>query len=136
MLKFLKNTQIRLLFSGSLFTGAFIWMAITSYDVNEQEIQVFAIFSVLLLILMIGAGSVLAVFLFLIRRRSKKGGLLGEIETIERETAKMSAETAAPIDSKGNTKGNANGNSNGNANGTNKDNTGANTGVAGEKTQG
>ena len=92
MLKFLKNTQVRLLFSGSLFTGAFIWMAVTSYDVDEQEIKVFAVFSVLLLLLMVGAGLVLALILFLIRRRRGSDGLLGEIETIERETATKAAE--------------------------------------------
>ncbi len=91
MLKFLKNSQIRLLFSGTFFTVAFIWMAMTAYDVDKQEIQVFAVFSVLLLGLMVVAGLLLAIVLFLFKRGRNRDGLLGKIETIEQETANAAA---------------------------------------------
>jgi hypothetical protein len=88
LLSFLRNSQVRLLFSASLFTGAFIWMAVTAYNVDRAEIQVFAIMSLITLGIIIAAGAVFALLLFLLRRGRSKDGLLAEIENIERETAK------------------------------------------------
>ena len=87
MFKFLRNSQVRLLFSASLFTGAFIWMAITAYDVDSEEIKVFLIMSFIVLGVLIAAGSAFAVVLFFLRKLKRSDGLLAEIETIEKETA-------------------------------------------------
>lgn len=75
---------------------AFVWMAVTAYDVDKQEIQVFAIFSVILLALAIVAGLVFSIVLFLIRRGRDSEGLLGKIETIERETANQTEANMPP----------------------------------------
>lgn len=83
------------MFSGSLFTAAFIWMAITAYDVDEQEIKVFLVMSFLVLGVLIAAGSLFALVLFGLRKlRKSDDGLLAKIETIEKETQKT-----APKDS-------------------------------------
>ena len=73
-----KNSQIRLLISGTLFAVAFVWMAISSYDVDDEVIRVFLIMSVILV-----AGLILSGFLFslLIRvLRPKDRGFLDELE--------------------------------------------------------
>jgi hypothetical protein len=88
LLKFLRNSQVRILFSGSLFTAAFIWMAVTAYDVDEQEIKVFLAMSFVVLGVLIAAGSLFAVVIFAVRRlRRSDDGLLAKIEAIEKETA-------------------------------------------------
>ena len=89
LLKFLKNSQVRLLFSASLFTGAFVWMAVTAYDVNVEEIKVFLVMSVIVLGVVISAGLLFALIISLLRRARGSDGLLAEIEKIEKETAKQ-----------------------------------------------
>ncbi|MFT5013089.1 MAG: hypothetical protein ACJAX5_003427 [Patiriisocius sp.] len=69
---------------------AFIWMAISAYDVDKQEVIVFAVFSLLLLGAMVAAGLVFSIILFLIRRTTRRKGLLGKIESIEKEVAEES----------------------------------------------
>ncbi|MBV1878066.1 MAG: hypothetical protein KUG79_10535 [Pseudomonadales bacterium] len=81
ILKILKNAQVRILFSGSLFTVAFIWMAVTSYNVDKAEIKVFLIFSLLFVVGIIICGLLSSIFIGLFRR--KKGGLLAKIEAEE-----------------------------------------------------
>lgn len=71
---------------------AFIWMAITAYDVDKDEIVVFAWLSLLLIVLLIGAGLVVSFLLWFVRRSRNKDGLLGKIETIEKETADIKPE--------------------------------------------
>lgn len=62
-------------------------MAVTAYDVDEQEIKVFLVMSFLVLGVLIAAGSVFALLLFAWRKtRQPDNGLLAKIETIERET--------------------------------------------------
>lgn len=61
-------------------------MAIYAYDVNQEEIQVFLIMSLIVLGVMIAAGSVLALMIFAFRKTRNSGGLLAEIENIEKET--------------------------------------------------
>jgi len=76
--RFLKNSQLRLLFSGSLFTVAFVWMAVSSYDVDQEEIRVFLIMSFILV-----AGLIISGFFFslLIRLFSRdRGDLLGNLK--------------------------------------------------------
>ena len=85
MLKFLTQPHVRLLLTGSLFMVAFVWMAISAYDVDKAEIKVFAIFSLMLLGAMVAAGLVFSLVLFLIRKRANRGGLLGKIAAIEKE---------------------------------------------------
>jgi hypothetical protein len=100
LLKFLRNSQVRILFSGSLFTAAFIWMAVTAYDVDEQEIKVFLAMSFVVLGVLIAAGSLFAVVIFAVRRlRRSDDGLLAKIEAIEKETA-ADAKSAQDPDSK------------------------------------
>lgn len=69
---------------------AFIWMAISSYDVDKEEVKVFAVMSLLLLGAMVAAGLVFSIILFLIRRMTRRQGLLGKIESIEKQVAKES----------------------------------------------
>ena len=69
-------------------------MAVTAYDVDKAEIQVFAIMSLIVLGIVIAAGSVFALLLFAIRKGRNKDGLLAEIENIERETAKEPSKEA------------------------------------------
>lgn len=66
---------------------AFIWMAITAYDVDSEEIIVFAWLSVILLGILIVAGLIVSFVLWFIRKSRNKEGLLGKIESIEKETA-------------------------------------------------
>lgn len=100
LLKFLRNSQVRILFSGSLFTAAFIWMAVTAYDVDEQEIKVFLAMSFVVLGVLIAAGSLFAVVIFAVRRlRRSDDGLLAKIEAIEKEAA-VDAKSAQGADSK------------------------------------
>ena len=80
---------------------AFIWMAISAYDVDKEEVKVFAMFSLLLLGAMIAAGLVFSVILFIIRRTTRREGLLGKIESIEKEAARES-EAKSKSDSKNN----------------------------------
>ncbi len=66
-------------------------MAVTAYNVDEQEIKVFLVMSFLVLGVLIAAGSLFALVLFAIRRsRQPDNGLLAKIETIERETEQAS----------------------------------------------
>ena len=85
MLKFLTQPHVRLLLTGSLFMVAFVWMAISAYDVDKAEIKVFAIFSLMLLGAMVAAGLVFSLVIFLIRKRANRGGLLGKMAAIEKE---------------------------------------------------
>ncbi|MBL4682004.1 MAG: hypothetical protein JKY88_14945 [Pseudomonadales bacterium] len=79
----LRNSHIRLLFTGSFFAVAFVAMAIVSYGVDVEEIKVFLIFS-----FMFVAGIMIVGFLFsfLLRVYRKLfppgvgGGLLEKIE--------------------------------------------------------
>lgn len=84
------------MFSASLFTGAFIWMAITAYDVDSEEIKVFLVMSFLVLGVVIVAGLLFALILFLLRRSRRSDGLLAEIEAIERETANAKSPEEKP----------------------------------------
>lgn len=92
MIKFLTQPHIRLLFTGTLFMVAFIWMAISAYDVDKAEVQVFAIFSLMLLGAMVAGGLVFSFVLFMIRKRANRGGLLGKIAAIEKEVEEESRE--------------------------------------------
>ncbi len=84
---FLRNSQLRLFLSGTLFSAAFVWMAITSYDVDEEEIRVFLILSTIVVGILILAGCLLGMLLMLLRKTRRREGLLGKIEEIEREVA-------------------------------------------------
>ena len=76
--KLFRNSQLRLLLSGTLFASAFIWMAVTSYGVSQAEIKVFLIFSFLLVSLLIVGGLLCSVLVRFFRRG--KAGLLAQIE--------------------------------------------------------
>tara|TARA_R110002073_G_scaffold25714_2_gene84890 strand:+ start:10048 stop:10296 length:249 start_codon:yes stop_codon:yes gene_type:complete len=71
---------------------AFIWMAISAYDVDKEEVKVFAVFSLLMLGAMVIAGLFFSFVLFVIRKQTRRDGLLGKIEQIEKE---VSAEAEA-----------------------------------------
>lgn len=83
--RFFKNSQLRLFLSGSFFTAAFVWMAITSYDVDKEEIKVFLILSFILVGILIIGGFLFSFLLSFVRR--DKEGMLGrlksDIEAIE-----------------------------------------------------
>ncbi|HIG39113.1 MAG: hypothetical protein ABGY96_05680 [bacterium] len=74
--------------SGTLFTVAFVWMAITSYDVDKEEIKVFLILSFMLVAALIICS---LFFSFLLRlMRGKNDGML---ERISREQKPGADET-------------------------------------------
>ncbi|MDG1206447.1 MAG: hypothetical protein P8N51_13850 [Pseudomonadales bacterium] len=77
--RFLKNSQLRLFLSGSFFTAAFVWMAITSYDVDKEEIKVFLILSFILVGILIVCGFVFSFLLSFFRR--DKAGMLGRLKS-------------------------------------------------------
>ena len=78
LIRFLKNSQVRLLFSGTLFTVAFVWMAITSYDVDKAEIRVFLILSLIFVGGIMVCGLLFSVILTFFRR--DKLGMLSRFD--------------------------------------------------------
>ena len=103
VLKFITQPHVRLLLTGTLFMVAFVWMAISAYDVDKAEIKVFAVFSVMLLGVMVVAGLIFSFVLILIRRSSRREGLLGKIESIEKEVAAEAQINARSPDNKAET---------------------------------
>lgn len=73
-----KDSQIRLFVTGTIFAMVFVWMAVYSYDVEKEVIQVFLIMS----FMMVGALIVFGfLFSFVIRIfRSSNRGLPGDID--------------------------------------------------------
>ena len=71
------------MFSGTLFTVAFVWMAISSYDVDKEVIRVFLIMS----FLWVGGLIILGFFFaFLIHFfKPRKDGLLAKIENRQKK---------------------------------------------------
>lgn len=66
-----KNSQIRLFISGTVFAVAFVWMAIYSYDVDEEVIRVFLILSIFLIGALIVCGFIFSLVFRFLRRRDK-----------------------------------------------------------------
>ncbi|MBP18118.1 MAG: hypothetical protein CMQ21_04420 [Gammaproteobacteria bacterium] len=78
-----RNSQFRLFLSGTFFTVAFVWMAISSYDVDGEEIRVFLILSFIFVGGLIVCGFLFSLLLSL--RNRNKGGLLGQIDNPDKE---------------------------------------------------
>ena len=101
LLKILKNSHIRLLFTGSFFAVAFVAMAIHSYGVDIEEIKVFLIFSLMFVAAIISGGFLFSFILSLYRKLVPPGvggGLLEKIEknqidNIDAEFAKEDEKT-------------------------------------------
>jgi len=85
LLNFFKNSQLRLFVSGTLFTVAFVWMAITSYDVDKEVIKVFLILSFML----VGGLMICGLFFSFVLRlmRGKNDGMLARISREQKQAA-------------------------------------------------
>jgi hypothetical protein len=83
LFKFFTDPLIRRFLSGSLFAGAVVWMAIYFFDAETEVIRVLAIFSGLLVLLLIGLAFVFSFVLKYLRRSN--GGMLENIELMETE---------------------------------------------------
>ncbi len=64
-----KDRLMRRLVSGSLFAGAFIWVAVRYFQVDLEVIWVFLVFSFGLVLLLLLAGLLFAPLLWLFKRR-------------------------------------------------------------------
>ena len=85
LLNFFKNSQLRLFVSGTLFTVAFVWMAITSYDVDKEVIQVFLILSFMLVGALILCGFLFSFVLRILRGKSE--GMLERVSRGQKQAA-------------------------------------------------
>lgn len=96
MFKFFTDPLIRRFFSGAIFAGAFVWLAIYFFDVETEVIRVLAIMSGLLILLIIGLAFVFSFVMKYLRRSN--GGMLENIDLIETkvESERATPETDAP----------------------------------------
>jgi hypothetical protein len=83
LFKFFTDPLIRRFLSGSLFAGAFIWMAIYFFDAETEVIRVLAIFSGLLVLLLIGLAFV---FSFVLKYLRRSNGGMPECDTPDSDT--------------------------------------------------
>ena len=83
----IKDPLIRRFISASFFAAAFVWVAVTYFNVEAEVVWVLLIFSVLFVLGMIAIGLAGAPFIRLFRSKSS---LLAQIEEHERNAAAQS----------------------------------------------
>ena len=91
MSKFFTDPLIRRFFSGAIFAGAFVWLAIYFFDVETEVIRVLAIMSGLLILLIIGLAFAFSFVMKYLRRSN--GGMLENIDLIETKVQSERART-------------------------------------------
>lgn len=98
-MKILPDPLYMRILSGAVFAAAFVWVAISYFDVDPAVVEVFAILSVIFVGGLIVLGFVFALVLRLFRRRHH-GGLLDSIAagSVAEPTAAGDAEHLASDD--------------------------------------
>ena len=82
-MNFFRDPLVRRFISATIFASAFIWVAVTFFDVETGVVRVFFIYSVGLVAIMVVAGLVLFPVIGLFRK--KRSSLLELVENSEAE---------------------------------------------------
>ena len=82
---FLKDPMVRRFISAAVFASAFIWVAVSFFDVETEVVWVFFIYSIGLVILMILVGFLFVPFISLFRK--KRSSLLEGTTTEDSDDA-------------------------------------------------
>lgn len=88
----LKDPLIRRFISASFFAAAFVWVAVTYFDVETEVVWVFLVFSVVFVIIMVFAGLILAPLVSLFNRKPPM------LAKLEKEGIEENAETSPSED--------------------------------------
>ena len=85
-MKFLSDPLFRRFLSGSLFAGAFVWVAVTHFNVETEIVWVFFLLSFIFVAAMITIGLILAPMVRLLRRKPDFLSSLKQPEKEEEDT--------------------------------------------------
>lgn len=80
-MRFYKDPLVRRFVSGSLFAGAFVWVAVRYFDVDTEVVWVLFVMSFIFVFGMMFVGLALSFLIRLLRR--KRGGMLDHLDEKE-----------------------------------------------------